>query len=115
MTVDRTAERIARNEAIFRDANDDIRRRAAAAEMERVPFICECADERCMTLVRLTPAEYERVRAGARWFVNAAGHEESEADHGHVVWAGDGYVVIEKTGEAGRIVASLDPRSEEGE
>lgn len=114
MTVDRTAERIARNEMIFRDANENIRRSAAAAEMEQVPFICECADERCTALLRMTPAEYERVRAGARWFVNAPGHEENEADHARVVWAGDGYVVVEKTGEAGRIVASLDPRNGEG-
>jgi hypothetical protein len=29
----------------------------------------------CTTVVRVTPRQYEAVRADPRWFINAAGHE----------------------------------------
>jgi len=58
-TIDPVAERVARNEAAFREANERIRRRAAHADLAVVPFLCECADRDCTAAVQLQPAEYE--------------------------------------------------------
>ena len=61
--TDLTTERIAENQCSFREANEKIE--AAADNMElldRIPFICECADANCMEIVRLSQDEYEVVR-----------------------------------------------------
>lgn len=112
MAHDPTAERIARNDATFRDSNERIE---AAAEQYGLrgplPFICECADPTCVEIIRLTPAAYEELRANPRWFAVVAGHDEVAGPHTRVVEEREGYVVVEKLGEAGEIAASLDPRT----
>src|SRR3954468_14706361 len=50
-----------------------------------IPFICECAEERCSELVRLTLEEYEQVRANPRWFINAPGHHVNGAGWARIV------------------------------
>ena len=59
--------------------------------------------------MRLTLEEYERVRAAGNRFVVAPGHIAPEIEH--VVTARADHVLIEKTGEAGRVAAELDPRA----
>jgi hypothetical protein len=110
--MDRSAERVARNNAIFREANEGIEDKAVDvdAELPRVPFICECADERCTQLVPLGLPDYERVRADPRRFLHVPGHEASGGVHVQVVERHERYVVVEKVGEAGRLVEELDPR-----
>jgi hypothetical protein len=58
-------------------------------------------------LVRLSLEQYEHVRAHASWFLIVAGHDAQDArlaeDH-------DGYVIIEKSGVAGRIAEEENPR-----
>jgi hypothetical protein len=111
--MDRTAERVAKNDAIFRDANERIARRAVVAGMDKIPFLCECANERCTTILRLTIDEYEAVRAVGRRFFAAPGHEESAEGYATVVAQKDGYVVVEKVGDAAVIAERLDPRRRE--
>ena len=36
------------------------------------PYLCECEDEGCTTIVLLTSKEYEEVRSGARHFLLAS-------------------------------------------
>lgn len=108
--VDPSADRVARDDAMFRDANERIKKSAAAAEIERVPFICECADARCTQIVRLTIAEYETIRSDPTHFLNVPGHEATGGPHVRVVANGNGFVVVEKLGEAAEIVEVLDPR-----
>jgi hypothetical protein len=103
--------RKARNEALFREVNERIREaadRLGGARYEH-DFLCECFDARCRDHVRLTLEEYERVRAAGNRFVVAPGHIASEIEH--VVTARADHVLIEKTGEAGRVAAELDPRA----
>jgi hypothetical protein len=92
------AERIARNNRIFKEANEGIRGAAAqySHELERIPFLCECAEEGCVQVVRLTPEEYNSVRADPRHYLTAIGHEAAEAPVGRVVERNDAYVVVEK-------------------
>jgi hypothetical protein len=109
-----SAERIARNDAAFREANESIQSRAEEWKMDGLlPVICECADPSCTELLQLTPSEYEDVRAEPRWFINAHGHHVNAKGWARVVSVHDRYDIVEKVGEAGEIVEQLDPRADE--
>jgi hypothetical protein len=97
---DPRVERIKANNERFREANESIRDRADAvgADMQRIPFLCECPIESCVEIVRLTRAEYAMVREHPRHFVTAVGHEQAEAPAAEVVARNDGYVIVEKYG-----------------
>jgi hypothetical protein len=56
----------------------------------------------------LTPRAYERIRSKPRRFVVVAGHEVEAVET--VVETGDGYAVVEKRDEAGRLAEASDPR-----
>jgi hypothetical protein len=101
--ADAQAERIARNNVIFRDANEKIREKSSELDdpVERIPFLCECPREDCSTIVRLTPAEYEAVRSERTHFFTTLGHEEAELPLGEVVFRREQYVVIQKDVESG--------------
>ena len=111
-----TEERIARNDAAFRSANERIEAVAIDNLMEgRLPFICECGNRNCSEIVSLTIGEYEAVRADARHFFNVPGHQAADLGVGEVVERHDGYVVYEKHGHAGDVAERLDERSPVGE
>jgi hypothetical protein len=110
---DPTAERVARNDATFRDANERIRDVASKLDLDEeglLPFLCECADLGCTTIVQLSAAEYEEIRADPTWFVNALGHEVSAKGWAQVVREHDRYAIVEKIADAGAVAAELDPR-----
>ena len=103
-----SVERIARNDAIFREANDGISESAEAwGAGSRIPFLCECADEKCREIVRLTLQEYREVRSDPRHFVNTPGHEASAHGWAEVIARTDGYVTVAKIGRAGDITQML--------
>lgn len=107
-------ERIARNNATFRDANERISAAAGAYGIDTpVPFICECPDAGCSEIVRLTLEQYEEIRADSRHFLNVPGHQAAAENTSEVVSERDGYVIVEKVGRAGDIVEALDERSPE--
>ena len=91
-------ERIFRNNAIFRDANEKIREKSIELDdpVERIPFLCECPRENCATIVQLTPAEYKAIRRDRTHFFTSPGHEEAELPVGEVVSRLEGYVVVQK-------------------
>jgi hypothetical protein len=104
-----SAERAAENEARFREANEQIRARALQLGIsgQRTPYLCECDDRGCTTVLLLTAEEYENVRSGSRRFVVASGHQNAEDrvldEHG-------AFTIIEKTGEEGQLVEESNPR-----
>ncbi len=107
------AERVGRNDAIFREANESIV--AAAQEHavdEPVPFICECAEPGCTELVRLGFADYESVRSDPTLFINAPGHVVAGQGWARVVEHRDGYDIVEKVGRAAEVAEELDPRAD---
>jgi hypothetical protein len=108
--TERSEERIARNDAVFREANERIRASAEAYDAETVPFLCECADLSCRTVILLGLPEYEAIRASGRRFLNAPGHEETHEGDGWVVERRPSYVVFEKTARGGEVAEALDPR-----
>jgi hypothetical protein len=107
--VKQSEERAARNEVSFREANEKLGdKRAELGAHGRTPFLCECGDPECTELLRLSFADYERVRSRGNWFVTAVGHD---AGVGRVVEEHGGYTVIEKGGVAGRIAEEENRRT----
>jgi ElaB/YqjD/DUF883 family membrane-anchored ribosome-binding protein len=110
--MDRSAERVGRNDAIFREANERINDTAETEHMtEEIPFLCECAEEVCTQIVQLSHQEYASVRQNATDFLNAPGHEVAAGPHGEVIERNHRYVIVRKKGTAAEIAEELDPRT----
>jgi hypothetical protein len=102
------AQRAARNQALFRGVNEEIRAASevAACGAETVhDFVCECASETCTTPVRLSLGDYDLVRRNPRRFVVAPGHEEAALEQ--VVQEGPRATVVEKLGPAGEVATQM--------
>jgi hypothetical protein len=110
-----SAERVARNDSRFRESNEQLQDAATSLGFARdalTPYLCECADLRCTTVLKLTADEYESVRRSPVRFITAHGHEGGPADWTRVVEEHERYTVVEKVGDAAEIAAELDPRAE---
>ena len=110
------AERAARNQSLFREANERIE--AAAVDVggsEPLPFVCECPEQGCTTIVRLAAGEYAVVREDGARFCVAPGHEVCEIDGvevARVVERRDRFTLMEKVGIAGELARRLATRGE---
>jgi len=102
--------RKAHNEALFRDANESVRAVQEDLGMPDglMPFLCECNDPQCRTIVRLTTVEYEEIRAEPTRFFLAPGHPSA----GKVVAEHSNYTVADKTGIGAEVAVETDPRKE---
>jgi hypothetical protein len=108
METTQSEERAARNEVLFRAANEKLQGKRQELDIDgRTPFLCECADPTCTELIHLSLEQYEHVRSHANWFLIAEGHDAHEA---RTTEAHDGYVIVEKVGLAGRIAEEENPR-----
>jgi len=107
--MDAREQRLAQNEALFRDVNERIEAMAHQLGPD-VPyeFLCECANADCTFRVSLPIATYEAVRANPRQFVLLPLHYTPEVET--LVEENETYWVVVKTGEAGEYVEHLDPR-----
>ena len=104
-------ERVAHNQATFREANERINTAAAVYDVDMpVPFICECAEPTCSEVVRLHLSQYEEIRADSRHFLNVPGHQAAAGEAAVVVKELGSYVIAEKVGHAGEIAEALDER-----
>jgi hypothetical protein len=112
--MDTTAERVAKNQSAFREANERIEGAADAMNgLERIPLICECPDPRCTAIGRLTRAEYEHIRERGDRFWVTPGHETTTVDGveiARIVEQNERFSTLEKVGEAGAVALELDPR-----
>jgi hypothetical protein len=107
------AEQVARNNALFRAANEGIRGAAERYRVEElVPFLCECADEQCTQLVRLSLVEYHAVCAHSTRFIIAPGHAAAEGETTMIVGEHGDYLVVEKQGPAAGLVTDCRPRDQ---
>ena len=99
-------QRAARNEALFREVNQNIAllaERHGTASEEPV-FICECAKADCAERLSVDVEQYRRVRERARLFFVLPGHEDPQLER--VVERRPDYFVVEKTGTAGEVAES---------
>jgi hypothetical protein len=96
-------QRAARNEALFREVNENIAQleeRHGVAATEAI-FICECANDGCTERLNVAPDVYRRVREQPRLFLVRPGHEEPQLER--VVAAGPDWLIVEKSGTAREI------------
>jgi len=108
--ADEIQHRVARNEAIFREINEGIRRGRWPGEEDSISsFRCECAGLGCTEMLALSMRDYEHVREHPRRFIVAPGHERLDVEV--VVETRPTYLIVQKLGEAGEIADDADPRS----
>ena len=102
---------VAENEVRFRALNERLKESRAAWEGRDgvISVVCECGDEDCMLAIRMTPGDYESVRADETQFAVVPGHARPEVED--VVSEQEGWAVVRKRGEAAAIAAEADPRS----
>jgi hypothetical protein len=111
--VDCREERLARNELLFRDLNEQVEFVAKPARQVADPsvyeFFCECSNVDCTLRLRLALATYEQVRSDSTQFIVAPGHELPEIEE--VVSRTGEYQVVRKEGEAAAMAAADDRRA----
>lgn len=104
--MDAIKERIALNESLFRDVNENIRTSAVDGRHEDAHFICECGSSGCEERIALPMDAYRSIRQDDLHFFVKPGHEIPAAEI--VVERHDGYVVVKKPQEARPIVEHTD-------
>jgi hypothetical protein len=95
-----TEERIAHNNATFREANESIRDIVGREQppMTVIPFLCECPREDCREVIAMSLDAYAGVREQPTHFINAPGHEDAEGSGAQVVERRETFVVVDKVG-----------------
>jgi hypothetical protein len=100
--MEASIEQATLNELRFREANEAIEERRVELGVDgRVPYLCECGEAECRELVRLSASEYHSARVSNRHFLLLDGHPYRS---GSIVKQHDGYVVVEKDGEAAEVI-----------
>ena len=104
-------DRRARNEALFRSLNEeikDVENGKGADASDPIDFVCECSSAECMKVVSVSREEYEAVREGGSTFIVTPGHEEPEIED--IIVSYSGYSVVEKRGDAAAVAEETNPR-----
>jgi hypothetical protein len=104
-------ERVARNEALFREVNERVEELHDDLSGAGMPeFVCECPDDACTERISVPIEVYERVRRDPHLFLLRSGHDQSEVEQ--VVEQADGFVIVRKdTPTTERIAEQTDPRA----
>jgi hypothetical protein len=105
-------ERAARNEALFREVNEEVEalaRRGQGDTGEPLRLVCECANAECSEIIAVPVDVYEQVRSNARRFVIRPAHESPAVERMIAMTAE--YAIVEKdTPTTTRIAERTDPR-----
>ena len=104
-------QRAARNEALFREVNENIARleERHGATTEPV-FLCECANADCTDHLAIPADVYTRVREQPRLFFLIPGHEDPQLER--VVERHRDYLIVQKTGAAGEVAEQTQADSD---
>ena len=96
-------QRAARNEALFREVNENIARleERHGTTATKPAYVCECANAGCAEQFAIDPETYRRVRRQPRLFFVRPGHEGPQLER--IVERHENYLIVEKTGEAGEV------------
>jgi hypothetical protein len=97
------------NETRSRDINERIDESNESGAGTGKPFVCECSDGECDSMIDLTHLEYEEVRANGTHFAIATDHESPDLDL--MVSERSGFAIIQKLpGLPARLANASDPR-----
>jgi hypothetical protein len=101
-------QRAARNEAIFREVNENIADlEERFGPTEEPVFLCECADVGCSERLAVDPTTYRRVREQPRLFLVRPGHVVPQIER--VVEHHRDFLIVEKTGAAAEVAEQTQP------
>jgi hypothetical protein len=109
--MDPQAQRVARNEALFRQVNEQVEtlNDAFSTLTNRMIIVCECGDEVCIEQIDLTREEYESVREDSAQFVVKPEHMFDRVEY--VSAKTDRYWIVRKdAGEPQQAAAERDTR-----
>jgi hypothetical protein len=109
--MDEQTRKVGRNEALFRQVNEEIEALGPAADRQRtLHIVCECGDLRCTENLDVRLNDYERVRANSALFIVLPGHEIPTAED--VVETQKKFYVVRKLeGGPQQLAEETDPRS----
>jgi hypothetical protein len=105
-----SAERKAKNEAFFREINEniaDLVEHSPTIRSSPVAFVCECAAPDCAQALEITLDTYQEIRSDPARFLVVPGHVAGDVER--VVMEGGHYLVVEKIGVAEAIAEATDP------
>ncbi len=101
------AERMGKNEALFREVNERIRE--ITSYDGDVEFLCECGDPACARPIVMSLAEYEDVRSDPVRFAVLRDHVIPDVER--VVADLERFVTVEKLAGEQALARYTDPRS----
>jgi 5-bromo-4-chloroindolyl phosphate hydrolysis protein len=108
--MDDRETRIAKNEALFREVNEQIDAlNDAGPQVAVIPVVCECGSTACSEVINIGRASYEAVRADPATFLIKPGHEFDDVEtvvEVHAEYA----VVAKKPGKPQQVAEASDPR-----
>lgn len=97
------------HQVLLREVNERIEQLNGKWESEGADgILCECGHPGCLEKIVITPAAYERVRRSSTYFLVKAGHATAGSER--IVEQADGYLVVEKIGDAAQMAIDLDSR-----
>ena len=103
-------ERIAVNEALFRNANERTAQWEEVREGDNPTlYVCECADPDCRRRIKLSRPEYERTRGDSRHFAIVTGHQLVDTET--VIEDNGEWLMVEKNEDVVETVREMDQRS----
>jgi hypothetical protein len=103
------AREVGKRQSLFREVNERITDLAESFDLgEEIEILCECGYDSCTERIRLSEAEYGRLRLIPTHFAVVSGHEIPGVER--VVEENPRFVVVEKFGESAAAAIKLDPR-----
>ena len=99
-------DRIARNEAIFREVNERVAD-VVDSEARMTDFLCECGNLDCVEEISLTDAEYMKLRRNPATFAVVPGHAIEDVET--IIEQTDRFQVVEKHPREAAIAEATDP------
>ena len=82
----------------------------AVAEDDRLEVLCECGEDGCDATFDVTHAEYDQAHEQRDRFMVAPGHENEQIEH--VVNRTPRYLIVDKFGDAERVVEAEERRED---
>ena len=103
-------ERIAKNEAVVREINEEIEQaRESRLHSSFMHIVCECGYDRCDEIIGLTKDEYEGIRSDPRQFCVVQEHVIQDVEA--IVKETDRFVIVAKReGIPAEVAIRTDPR-----
>jgi hypothetical protein len=99
-------DRIARNEAIFREVNERVAD-VTDSEARATNFLCECGNLDCVEEITLTDAEFVKLRSNPATFAVVPGHALEDVET--IIEETDRFQVVEKHPREAAIAEATDP------